>query len=140
MPAVDSEQLFYTSQSSTLHHLSDHAAIKMSWFGEVDREPFQETYKSLCAALQEKDAKWVIADERNMTGVSTKGRMWLVTKFGRREGKIALSRVQRIAIIKARSVFASTVTKLMYKTLQSIAGFEYEYFDDEDQALRWLAQ
>ncbi|HAA12891.1 MAG TPA: hypothetical protein DCE41_14825 [Cytophagales bacterium] len=135
---LDSEELVFHSTASTLHFLPEQKALKMSWFGDVGKDEFQETYRKLFQELLNQNTHLVLSDERNMMALSTKGRMWLLTKFAKRDGKKALTNIQKIAVIKARSVFAATLTKLIYKTLHSLSGFEYVYFEDEETALAWL--
>ena len=136
--ATLTEELLHHNAASTLHALPENKALKQSWFGDIGKDDFQEAYQQLFKAITTQGVSRLLVDERNMMALSTKGRMWLVTKFARREGKPALQQLQRVAIIKARSVFAATLTKLIFKSLSGISTFEYVYFDDESQALTWL--
>ncbi|HAA17187.1 MAG TPA: hypothetical protein DCE41_37930 [Cytophagales bacterium] len=130
----------YSSLGHKLFYFPEQQALMMMPFGDVTEEDFIATHIKVTKLAKEYGIKIMMVNETQLKSIPTKARIWLTTKFLRRpEVKALSSQIDEMYIIKSRSVFASSLTKMMQGVVSKVFGMKFRYFTTEEEALDQLS-
>jgi hypothetical protein len=132
----------YQSKSAKIYFDEAAAVIKIVWSGFVRFEEFKDVMENALNFFIEKNAIHWLIDQKERQAVSNEINNWVVNDFFKRLLDAATP-ITCVATIVSKDVFGrhtmKTQTTEIVKTYNERV-VPFEYFDNEFDAMRWLAK
>ncbi|MBK8873715.1 MAG: STAS/SEC14 domain-containing protein [Bacteroidetes bacterium] len=132
---MTANDILFDQDFLTIYINPDQHRVKLKWKKFATSDQFREGLNVALEAVIEHNAKFWLANLKNMEAILPADEEWAANVWF---PKIAVTGIQKMAIVTSLDYFNNTSVKKIISTAQPVISFETKYFVDVKDAKAWL--
>lgn len=128
--------IFFQKPYCTICFYEDKSLGVGVWEGFLSSEEYREAFLQGLALIKQRKLKRYLLDNRKLKTIRLLDQAWTVAVAGPR---LAISSLERVAIIVSEDIFNRMAMDNMFVKGGQFVHFDYAYFKEEREAMRWLS-
>lgn len=132
---MTANDILFDQDFLTIYVNPDQHLVKLKWKKFATSDQFREGLNVALDAVIEHNAKYWLANLKHMEAILPADEEWATNVWF---PKIAVTSIQKMAIVTSLDYFNNTSVKKIISTAQPVISFETKYFVDVSDAKAWL--
>ena len=132
-------RVLYESENATLKYDENNQLFKFIWNGVISLETLKRVVMETAHIVEKVDSASLFFDRRELESYSPEAKDWIKNDFMKKDGKRLMKKIDKIAAVSSKSVFAQLVSTLLVGVLRLYnRSIKYKVFESENAASEWI--
>lgn len=132
-------KVLFEADDATLKFDEHNSIFTFVWNGTISLNTLKSVVLETARHVDKMESASLFFDRRKLESYAPEAKSWIKNDFMKKDGKILIKKIDKIAAVNSKSTFAQLLSTLLVGVLRLYnRNIDYKVFDEPSPALDWL--